>query len=219
MNLQELKISGLVPKFPGPLKKNDALFAFGASSVNLPFVYAYEQSMTEVVHGPSCKVENEINIANCTKNNVPIIARRGGGGTVVLSEGMCILLIVGEKNDHSTLDIYKQIHDAVINVVSDLCDKTIEQSGISDLAIDGQKILGSSLYLGNHPPLYYYQSSLMVSSDLDLLETYLFHPPREPDYRQNRSHKSFCTTLQKSGFTVSAKTLCEIFNNTLSKML
>ncbi len=185
-----------LPVFPGKPRKNDALFIYGASQPK-PFIHVYWQEQTEIVHGPSCKAEKEIHLKRCAKNGVPILERRGGGGTVVLSPGMLITVIVGNRQTKDgALDIFNRVHEGFIRALSCAGINDVEKMGISDLAIKGKKILGSSLYLGTRPMLYYYQSSLMVHSDTELIERYLLHPPKEPDYRQGRDHIQFCTTLK-----------------------
>lgn len=188
-----------LPSFPGSLRKNDALFLYGALQ-RKPFVEVYEQMTTEVVCGPSCKPEKEINLKKCAVDGVPIVERRGGGGTVVLSRGVVVTVVVGErKTDLNAQDYFDRLHSRMISILSSCCTLKIERSGISDLACGDRKILGSSLYLGTRPDLYYYQSSLLVNSDISLFDKYLLYPPREPLYRRQRSHREFCTSLSEQG--------------------
>jgi lipoate-protein ligase A len=208
-----------MPIFPGDLKKNDAIFLYGAMQKKKPFVFSYEQNTCEIVHGPSCKVLNEIHTDNCNAENVPIIERRGGGGTVVLSKGMCVLVVVGFRDGRHALPIFDSIHRAMITLLEQCGIKNLKQQGISDITIDDHKILGSSLYLGSKPQLYYYQSCLMVSSDIGLLNHYLKHPPKEPAYRNSRGHDSFCTTLHNEGYSLSVQTLCSLFRERLPDMI
>lgn len=208
-----------IPVFPGTLKKNDALFLYGALHERKPFVYTYIQHNTEIVHGPSCKTPDEIHLANCERDAIPVIERRGGGGTVVLSPGMCITLVVGHKNQRNPLAIFDLIHTEIIVSLSELGIRNIHKRGISDLAINDKKILGSSLYLGTRPPLFYYQSSLMVDSDTRLISEYLKHPPKEPDYRNGRDHDTFCTTLKQEGFNFPVEQIAEHLRNHLGTKL
>jgi lipoate-protein ligase A len=41
----------------------------------------------------------------------------------------------------------------------------------------------------------YYSASLLVKPDVSLVERYLRHPPREPEYRRGRSHREFMGAL------------------------
>jgi lipoate-protein ligase A len=204
-----------VPVFPDPPRKNDALFLYGALCSH-PFVFVYTQKTIEVVYGPACKPENEIHLQECTRDNIAVLKRRSGGGTVVLSPGMVIIIVVGNPLTRlGPLEIFSNIHDAIIGVLGSYGATGIHKLGISDLAINENKILGSSLYLKHSPNLYFYQSALMVDSDLSLLGKYLAYPPREPEYRQKRSHEDFCTTLKKEGFAIPADKIAEAMQRKL----
>lgn len=191
---------------PGHLRKNDALFVWGALQP-LPYVCAYEQERVEVVHGPSCRVEQEIDTAACAEDTVPIVGRRGGGGTVVLSPGMVIVVMVGTRPAGDIGAVYASVQRRIIDTLRPIVPAGIEQRGISDLVVGDRKVAGSSLYLPRRMNRFCYQCSIMVDSDLSLIERYLRHPPREPDYRGRRPHAEFCTTLRSEG---SAATCGEV---------
>jgi lipoate-protein ligase A len=213
-----------VPSFPGHLLKNDGLFLIGAIKAK-PWVFAYAQEHVEVVHGPSCTIDREIYRDRCEDDGVAILGRRGGGGTVVLMPGVVVTVLVGERNRtaeggggeiHETFD---RIHDAMIGALVPLVGTEIVRTGVSDLGVRDKKILGSSLYLGRNPDLYYYQSSLMVDCDLSLIERYLRHPPKEPDYRRGRSHAEFCTALAREGATVTVAEVARLLSSELPRRL
>jgi len=201
---------------PGRQRKNDDIFARGAAG-KMPFVYLYEQQFIEIVHGPSFIINNEVFIDRCVADGVLITERRGGGGTVVLSPGVLVIIVVGEKKDNRewAQGIFRRVNGAIITALIKAGVENAVEAGISDIAVDGRKILGSSIYMGSKPPLFYYQASLMVSNDLGLMDKYLRHPPREPDYREGREHGRFCTTLQECGLTVGVGELAGLIEGEL----
>jgi lipoate---protein ligase len=72
----------------------------------------------------------------------------------------------------------------------------IYQDGVSDLVLENRKVGGSSFYRSKG--LAYYTASLLVSTDLDAMDRYLFHPPREPAYRRHRGHQTFVMRLDRA---------------------
>ena len=213
-----VKNNNLSP-FPGPPQKNDALFLSGAGAPK-PFVFSYVQEHVEVVYGPSCKPQSELFLDKCTNDGILISKRRGGGGTVLLSPGMVITIVVGHrKKNQGALQIFSRIHDGMIALLDPDASLNIQKAGISDLAINSRKISGSSLYLQQSPFFYYYQSSLMVTSDIFLINRYLAHPSREPLYRRQRPHDVFCTALRKEGHGLSQESISRLFADGLSKYL
>jgi lipoate-protein ligase A len=207
--------------FPDPPQKNDALFMYGAIAPK-PFVFSYLQKSIEIVHGPFCKPDAELHLNRCMIDGITVSRRRGGGGAVVLSPGMVITIVVGHRRrNESALRVFSRIHDGMIGILDPEKSLNIQKAGISDLAIDGRKISGSSLYMQQSPFFYYYQSSLMVTSDNILFAKYLTSPPprREPLYRQGRPHEIFCTTLSKEGCNSSPEDIARCFIDDLPDYL
>jgi len=206
---------------PGRERKNDDIFARGAAGEK-PFAYLYEQQHVEIVHGPSFAAEKELFADRCAADGVPITERRGGGGTVTLSPGTLIIVAVGERRDGGrewAQSVFHRVNGAIIAALKKGGVDNAVEAGVSDIAIGGRKILGSSLYMGSKPPLFYYQSSLMVSNDLGLMDKYLRHPPREPEYRKGRKHGEFCTTLRERGLTVGTDELIRLIKTELMDRL
>ncbi len=73
----------------------------------------------------------------------------------------------------------------------------VHQAGVSDLALDDRKIGGSCLWRTRG--ILYYSTTLLVDPDWDLIDRYLPHPPREPEYRRGREHRRFLVSLAAVG--------------------
>jgi lipoate-protein ligase A len=69
------------------------------------------------------------------------------------------------------------------------------QRGLSDITYGDKKVGGTSLFRSRNYSLY--QASLLVDSQLPLINKYLCHPSREPDYRRGRSHAEFLGSLSE----------------------
>jgi lipoate-protein ligase A len=154
--------------------------------------------------GAGRRAEEDVFLDQAAQDGVPLLRRRGGGGTVVLSPGQVVLALVAEVAfPFQNIEYFRKINGWFRQALESLGLQGVEDRGISDLAVGGRKILGTSLY--RRRLLLFYQASLLVSNDLGLLERYLRFPSRVPDYRQGRRHEEFCTTLRVEGCPVTVE--------------
>jgi lipoate-protein ligase A len=174
----------------------DLLEAFLADRT--PRLRLYEPSGTSVVLGAAGIPERDLKLATLEADGVPVLRRRGGGGAVVLSPGQVVLTLVTEvASAFGNLEYARAVNEWFIEALGSLGVGGIEQRGITDLALRGRKVLGTSIYRSRL--VLFYQASLLVSNDVSLFARYLAHPHAEPDYRQGRDHATFCTTLCAEG--------------------
>ena len=185
----------LWPKYPlDSLKNHPFLFRF------------FETKRDVVVLSSSNKPDIEANIEECKKHNVPILRRRGGGGTVVLGEGCLILTFAFYAKDvFGNSRYFQMINQLWIDALIDAGCPQLSQNGISDISFQNKKIAGTSIFRKKH--LLVYQGSVLVHPKMELISKLLAHPSREPDYRNGRDHKEFLTTTKEIGCHLSASEL------------
>ena len=161
-------------------------------------VRVYEPPAVSVVIGRGGKQELELNRDNIAADGVILYKRPGGGCSVVLDPGNLIVSIALPLEGIGGIKTaFAAISDWLITALT-VCDVPgVTQRGISDLAIGDRKIGGSCIYRTRG--LVYYSTTLLVDPDLDLVDRYLTHPPREPDYRAGRSHRKFMGSLKSLG--------------------
>ena len=155
----------------------------------------------------------------CSRNNIAILKRLGGGGSVVLYNG-CVVISLGIwLNSYFKNDIFfTLIQNALIDFLeSNYTLPNISQKGISDLVIANQKFLGSSIYRSKNYLLY--QASIIVKLDIKLIENCLPHPSKEPKYRKNKSHKQFLTSLSEHCLNINTKNLKSNLSNSFKKYI
>jgi lipoate-protein ligase A len=176
----------------------------------------YEQEHTVVVLGRSCSAQQDVYTGRCAVDGVPVLRRLGGGGSVVLCRGVLVVSAAGETQVAFRLrEHMSAVNSAIIRVLEGLGAKNLDLRGISDIACGEKKILGSSLHKKRNIVLY--QGSLLLDPDLSVFERYLKHPPREPDYRQGRPHKTFVTSLYREGYRIDKQRLIGSLENELKK--
>jgi lipoate-protein ligase A len=155
------------------------------------------------VLGAGRRAEEDVLEAQAAADGVPVLRRRGGGGTVVLSPRQAVLALVTEvSSPFRNREYFQAINGWVREALAELGVPAglIQDRGISDLAMEERKILGTSLYRRRR--ILFYQGSLLVDNDLALFDLYLRFPSRVPDYRRGRGHGEFCTTLARQGYAV-----------------
>ena len=167
------------------------------------------------VLGASQKPEKETNPENILRDEIPVLKRSGGGGAVILSPSTFCYGVKFKKEKHLHINDYFNMGTSVLQKVLDMhFDIDSSPRGISDLCIGQKKILGCSLYMPRECVLYL--ASVIVQPSYDLIEKYLCHPTREPDYRQGRSHTDFITSISEE---VGKELKPESFREFISNMI
>lgn len=151
-----------------------------------------------IIVGRGGVIEREVFTENCLIDNVPIYKRRTGGGAVVLAPGTLVFSLARITGMELHIKEYaRQVNDLVIRFLEDLGVKNLSVRGISDICIGHRKIMGSGMY--RRKKTLFFQGSILVNPDLSLMDRYLKPPPRTPDYRMDRPHGEFVTTLAQNG--------------------
>jgi lipoate-protein ligase A len=180
-----------------------------------PVYRLYEPRTICVVLGAGRKDKGDVRLREAREDRVPVLNRRGGGGTVVLSPGMVVLALVTEvPSPYQNREYARKINDWQRSILSDLGVGDIRHQGISDLTVGDRKILGTSIFRKRH--LLFYQSSLLVANDIGLFERYLTFPSTVPDYRRRRSHGEFCTNLHGEGYNLSTEAIIKKLTQVVS---
>ena len=169
-----------------------------------PVVRVEEAREVVVVLSRSRDPGREVFLERCADDSVPVVVRPSGGGAVVLAPGTVaasVVLPVAAAEQFPEPN-FRRFCGAVADRLSSCGVRGIEMRGVSDLCLADRKIAGSSLRLWRGRVLF--QIAVLVDSDIGLLERYLRHPSREPDYRRGRSHRDFVTSLRAAGFPFAA---------------
>jgi lipoate-protein ligase A len=162
-----------------------------------PRVRVYPWQGVAVVIGRGGKQHLELDTAAIAADAVHLYKRPGGGCAVVLDPGNVIVSVVLPLPGLSGItSAFAGISTWLTGRLAALDIPGIEQRGVSDLALGERKVGGSCVFRTRG--LLYYSTTLLVDPNLDLVERYLPHPPREPDYRQGRRHRDFMGRLAGS---------------------
>ena len=195
------------------------------SSYNLPDYSIFESEKifdyyigvpdnTYIVLGRSNNIENSINHKNVERDGIIILKRPSGGESVILSPNMLIFSFK-QKSDkiQNPAKLFKLINSKLIENFSKLGIENLYSKGISDLSIGEKKIVGSSMFTKNKT--IFYHGVLNISEDVELIEKYLKHPSKEPDYRKKRSHREFVSSLQREGYNLTKEQLTKAIEESI----
>lgn len=168
----------------------------------VPVSRIYEPPTLCAVLGAAGKPEQDLLLDTLAADGVPWMKRRGGGGTVILGPGQVVLAAVTEvSSPYRNREYAAEINTWIVEALDGLGVRGVTPEGISDLAMGGRKIVGTSLYRTRL--VLFYQASILVSNDTSLFTRYLAMPVKVPDYRRGRGHEDFCTTIVREGHAVT----------------
>lgn len=183
------------------LALDHALLEEGEQNPHAPEVLrVWEHLKPMVVLGRSSRHAQEVKRDACREASIPVLRRLSGGATILTGAGCLMYAVVLDLDARPELRAIDQAHAFVLNrLASALAAEvaTVRREGTSDLALerDGRvlKFSGNSLRVGRRRLLYH--GTLMYGFDLTLVPRLLLEPPRQPEYRERRTHDRFIANL------------------------
>lgn len=159
----------------------------------------WEPAAPLVVAGSSSHIAREVDEAACLQRGVPIYRRASGGAAIVAAPGCLMYAVVLSYELRPALRAIDAAHrfvlETVLNSLRPVAPVAVRE-GTSDLAIAGRKFSGNSLRCKREHFLYH--GTLLYDFPLELIDACLRMPPRQPAYRQGRSHSEFVVNLSAS---------------------
>lgn len=180
---------------------DEALFALaeqGELGASLRF---WESPQTFIVLGRISKEADDLIMDKVKRDNIPVLRRASGGGTVVQGKGCLNYSVVLSKEDNLQINDLKQSYGYILGrVIESLRQLNIsaEYLPISDLALrdSNKKFSGNAQKRGKKFVLHH--GTILYDFNLDLIPRYLAMPKSIPDYRANRIHEEFVTNINIS---------------------
>lgn len=161
---------------------------------------------TLVVIGNGSKPENEIIEDMIRTDRVPVVRRSTGGCAVVLSREMAIVsFAIYTEDQKDSGEYFRILNSIIVDALSKMGVRDVSHKGRSDIAIGERKIAGTAIYRNKNS--VFYHAVINVAGDAKQIDRYLKHPPREPEYRRNRKHSEFVTSLEAEGYHIDTTVL------------
>lgn len=156
----------------------------------------WESRDTAVIIGRSSRIKDEVNLAACEQDGVPVLRRCSGGTSVVIGRGCLMYSVILCYERKPALRMVDVAHKYVLGNIAEAVKRympTATLRGTSDLTLGDRKFSGNSLRCKREHLLYH--GTLLCDFALESLGRYLKTPPRQPDYRQQRDHLEFVVNL------------------------
>ncbi|WP_100934518.1 lipoate--protein ligase family protein [Candidatus Chlamydia corallus] len=144
-----------------------------------------------IVLGISRNLSQDVHISRARANNIPIIRRYSGGGTVFIDSNT--LMVSWIMNSLEACIQPEAVLAWTYEVYSPLLPNTFSIRE-NDYVLGHKKIGGNAQYIQRYR--WVHHTTFLWDIDIDRLSYYLPIPQKQPPYRNQRSHKEFLTTLR-----------------------
>ena len=150
-----------------------------------------------VVLGHGNKWRDEVESSACAADEIPVLRRCSGGGTVMQGPG-CLNYSLILRQDNFSSDSVKAAFDFVLDrhrsSLEALTSQPVSVKGQSDLTLGERKFSGNAQYRKREYVLVH--GTFLLHYDFSLIERYLSMPAKQPDYRRQRNHSDFLVNLE-----------------------
>ena len=178
------------------IKKDEALLDEADRGLSGEHLRFWESDRHFVVLGYSKRAENDVDVAACERDRIPILKRSSGGGTVLQGPGClnyALILDTLRRNELSNIKktncfIMQSHRDALSPLLGE-----VAHDGLTDLSLGGRKFSGNAQRRKRNFCLFH--GTFLLDMKLDLIEKYLRMPEDRPAYRGNREHRDFLTNI------------------------
>jgi lipoate-protein ligase A len=178
------------------------LDAAEAGEIDGPVLRLWESSHAFVVLGRSSKLSEEVDVAFCKTLGIPVVRRASGGAAVVAGPGCLMYALVqpfaGDEHLRQIDELHRHVLGRMREALSGLAEG-VEHAGTCDLAVGKRKFSGNAVRCKRDHFLYH--GTILYDFDLNLIQSLLGQPQRQPEYRAGRRHADFLMNL---GVTAAA---------------
>ncbi len=151
-----------------------------------------------VVLGYGCKSAADVDLAACRADQIPVLRRPSGGGTVLQGPGCLSYALILPIDPGAGLGNLDQTNKTIMgrhrDALQPLLRQKVAQQGVTDLTADGLKFCGNAQRRKKKFLLFH--GTFLLGLDLERISRYLTVPERQPAYRRGRPHAEFLTQIE-----------------------
>ena len=149
----------------------------------------WESPDLAVVLGALGRVEEEVDRGACEAAGIKLLRRSSGGGTVLLGPGCLDYSLVFSLELRPEFADLTASYRHILQRVATALGLDTQVQGTSDLARGTCKFSGNAQQ--RLPRAILHHGTILYDFDVSRMTPLLRHPPREPSYRDRRTHESF----------------------------
>jgi len=161
------------------------------------FMRFWETEVPFVALGYSKCWRKEVFEEVCAAEEIPVLRRCSGGGTVLQARGCLNYALVLPIDSRAELESISSTNEFIMgeqaSALRDAFGLDLRVQGCSDLTLGGRKFCGNSQRRKRRYLLFH--GSFLLSADLQLIGRSLRLPEQQPDYRGHRTHGDFLVNL------------------------
>jgi lipoate-protein ligase A len=151
-------------------------------------------SAPAIVMGISGKKEELINCAKAAEDNIPLIKRFSGGGTVFVDENTLFITFICQRQLHPFPPYPEPIMKWTEEIYSEALQHPHFRLKENDFVMEDRKFGGNAQYIRKERWLHH--TSFLWDYDPSKMQ-YLLHPKKTPPYRAGRPHHEFLCRLSE----------------------
>lgn len=159
----------------------------------------WESPQTFIVLGRTSKPGSDIHLDTVKRENILVLRRSSGGGTVVQGRGCLNFALILSKEIHPEVALLRRSYQFILGKMIEALDtlgiKAIFKP-VSDLALSDneKKFSGNAQKRGRRFILHH--GTILYDFDLALIQKYLTIPQEIPEYRRGRPHLDFVANIR-----------------------
>ena len=169
-----------------------------------PVIRFWEARSPFVVLGLGNRPEREVDLAACRRSRIPVFRRTSGGGTVLQAPGCLNYALVMPLDTHPRLGSVTAANASLMErhrqAIGRRLAAPLQVRGHTDLVLEGRKCSGNAQRRRRDALLFH--GTFLHDCDPGLMDRFLLHPSRSPEYRAGRSHSGFVRNLPLTRETI-----------------
>lgn len=134
-----------------------------------PILFLWQNDNTIVV-GRNQNAAKEINLQNAQKDNVTVIRRNTGGGTVFHDLGNLNFSIIYTDTNNNAVRMFEKMLEPILKTLNKMGVGAVF-SGRNDIVLNGKKISGNAMW--KHQERFLQHGTILFNANLDKLTKYL----------------------------------------------